>query len=415
LVIEARVIDPVPIARLAVAPGVEAVVVGIQVRPVVLRIAPPIAYGALQGSGYAPGGAVPSTLGHDRPDFEPWDAADVLARKLAEGPGVGAASPIQAAWDPSKVVAPADAYASPGETMTAASSTSPMATVQASDPAATAPLQATVRVDHPMEAEYEMAAGMDPGRVFGPFVPSDRPFRDDATFAPTAPRPGPSPDLAPRPVATPPGLFAALATAVAPSAPAPGTAPGGARSGAATPATGPAEPGAPGLVPDRPSPGGDLGGGVRSAARATPVPPGRSTFAAPNAPRRGPEREPAGAEAPLPDRGAPAEGEAVEVQVPAAQAAQLLTHFLPFDQASLESAIDGLLEQLDDLGAGRVGWPTSMGLLPASLALAAAALAAETALRLRRRDDEAIAAAGDGEVALARFPGLPGAWGLDES
>jgi hypothetical protein len=250
----------------------------------------------------------------------------------------------------------------------------------------------------------------------GPVVRSDLVFRDGPPVAP-------HPDA--RVSAGPDGP--APSAGVGPILPVTVVAPAGSGAVAGDPSRGVARPGAAGgLVAGRELPGGIAGvpdrapliigaDGRSSSSRGTPGPEGRPAPVAP----LGPSRSPDGGEEPGPPPvidvpGATRSGVADNRVISATQAADLLTHFLPFERSSLESAIDRFLGQFDGLGVDAIDGTGPLGSVPAPLAVAATALATEVALRLRRpREDEAQAPGADGEAGPVRFPGLPGPWGLD--
>jgi hypothetical protein len=100
-----------------------------------------------------------------------------------------------------------------------------------------------------------------------------------------------------------------------------------------------------------------------------------------------------------------------------------LTHFALPGRATLETAIDRFLGQVDRTSPGRGEPDEPVRWIPASLALMAVVLASDAIQRFTHRspadeEDQPRGAAGEGDrdrdPSLARFPGLPGPWSLDE-
>lgn len=99
-----------------------------------------------------------------------------------------------------------------------------------------------------------------------------------------------------------------------------------------------------------------------------------------------------------------------------------ITHFTMPGRATLEAAIDRFLGHVDATRSGRGDSGEPVRWVPASLALMAVVLASDAIQRFAHRspDDEELkheprGADGDGDASLARFPGLPGPWSLDET
>jgi hypothetical protein len=93
-------------------------------------------------------------------------------------------------------------------------------------------------------------------------------------------------------------------------------------------------------------------------------------------------------------------------ETPDPQAADMITSLLPFDRATLEAAIDQLLDPIDGLASSMPGLRGPMGLVTASLAVAVTVLTVDLAIRVRRSRGEEVEF--DGDEALVAFPGLPG-------
>jgi hypothetical protein len=105
-------------------------------------------------------------------------------------------------------------------------------------------------------------------------------------------------------------------------------------------------------------------------------------------------------------------GERAESPLP--HAADLIAEVMPFDRASLETAVDQFFDQLEDLGVGQWVETGPIEMLPLSLAVMGTVAAAETIRRrfrskpaggriTRRRDSL-------GSDDLMGFPELPGSW-----
>lgn len=94
--------------------------------------------------------------------------------------------------------------------------------------------------------------------------------------------------------------------------------------------------------------------------------------------------------------------------VPDPEVAGLITSFLPCSRASLDYAIDQLLNPLDEIGSALPEVPESFGLIPSSLAVAVSILALDVALRVRGPKGKPIGV--DRDSGLLAFPGLPGLW-----
>jgi len=96
------------------------------------------------------------------------------------------------------------------------------------------------------------------------------------------------------------------------------------------------------------------------------------------------------------------------------QAAGLIAHAVPFDQAALEKAIDQFFDQLEGLGMGQLVEQGPTRVIPLSLALLSTVAAVEVARRrLKSRTGETKATERQntlGSEELLGFPELPGSW-----
>jgi hypothetical protein len=95
-------------------------------------------------------------------------------------------------------------------------------------------------------------------------------------------------------------------------------------------------------------------------------------------------------------------------EIAALQGSDLITHFLPFDRASLETAMEQFLDEVEGLGDSISALDETVNLLPAAVAVTLALSTAGVAIRLRRDEESA------SDPAAAAFPGLPGGWNLGE-
>ena len=96
------------------------------------------------------------------------------------------------------------------------------------------------------------------------------------------------------------------------------------------------------------------------------------------------------------------------------QAAGLIADAIPFDQASLEKAVDQFFDRLEDLGVGQMVDQGRPGMIPVSLALLSTAAAVEVARRrLKSPDSGRKPSEGRGHLGseeLLGYPELPGSW-----
>lgn len=94
--------------------------------------------------------------------------------------------------------------------------------------------------------------------------------------------------------------------------------------------------------------------------------------------------------------------------MPAPQVADLITVFLPSSRASVESAIDRFLDPFEEIAGARFELEGSIGLIPASLAVAVSVVALDVALRVRQPKGRPMGI--DRDAVGLPFPGLPGLW-----
>jgi hypothetical protein len=96
------------------------------------------------------------------------------------------------------------------------------------------------------------------------------------------------------------------------------------------------------------------------------------------------------------------------------QAAGLIASAVPFDQATLENAVDRFFDQLEELGMGQLVEQGPTRVIPLSLAVLGTATALEVARRrLRSSHGEGKATETQnplGSEELLGFPELPGSW-----
>jgi len=136
--------------------------------------------------------------------------------------------------------------------------------------------------------------------------------------------------------------------------------------------------------------------------------PGRATAAKP--PHVASEAAPG--ESGDPGRAVLADGEPEELLPP--HAAGLIASVLPYDQRSLEKAVDQFLDQLQELNVGSLIEPDPVRAIVVSTAVIGAAVAVETARRRlsprrRRNQPTRVWDANESEELLG-FPELPGSW-----
>jgi hypothetical protein len=109
------------------------------------------------------------------------------------------------------------------------------------------------------------------------------------------------------------------------------------------------------------------------------------------------------------------------LSLPPACGAELLASFSPFDLAKVETAIDQLLESLDDLETGLSRLGRTEGLVPGLAAIGLAIGATQLFHRrlIQRPDGEgrqgAVDEDRDADVCHPGLPGLPRHWNLEES
>jgi hypothetical protein len=96
-------------------------------------------------------------------------------------------------------------------------------------------------------------------------------------------------------------------------------------------------------------------------------------------------------------------GRPADFELPEPALADTIQSFLPFDRSAIDAAFDRFFEPFDDLTSSMPELRGPLGLIYGSLAAAAAVVAVEVAIRLRRvRDEDRGADEIDG---LATFPG----------
>jgi hypothetical protein len=101
-------------------------------------------------------------------------------------------------------------------------------------------------------------------------------------------------------------------------------------------------------------------------------------------------------------------------EIPLPHAAGLVAGVLPFDQASLEQAVDQFFDRLEDLGVGQFVEQAPSRALPLSLAVIGTVAAVEVARRrLRSKSDGGTGTRRQDVLSseeLRGFPELPGSW-----
>lgn len=97
-------------------------------------------------------------------------------------------------------------------------------------------------------------------------------------------------------------------------------------------------------------------------------------------------------------------GEGVERPDP--QFADMILSLVPVDRSALEGMVERFLDPLEGFSPSIAGWNGPMGLLAASLTVAATVLAVDISLRIRRAREDGGEAEGDDDI--IGFPGLPG-------
>jgi hypothetical protein len=105
----------------------------------------------------------------------------------------------------------------------------------------------------------------------------------------------------------------------------------------------------------------------------------------------------------------------VEEPVPSPRGSDLLTTFLPFDRASLESAVDRFLTEFERLGAELAGGASVPRLVPALAVVTISALALEVVRRRRSGDAPARPCTTDDDEDLLGFAAGPTCWSLGEA
>jgi hypothetical protein len=102
----------------------------------------------------------------------------------------------------------------------------------------------------------------------------------------------------------------------------------------------------------------------------------------------------------------PVEGlRAVEtIKLPEPDLAGMIQSVLPFDRSAMDGAIDQLFEPFDGLATSMPELRGPLGLITASLTVAATVVAVEVALRIRRSREEDLG--GEDVEGLTTFPGI---------